>query len=314
MVKPLKLTLALSLSLLLAACAARVADTRFLEPAAVGFEAPVAPGGFAAGESLAPAERSLAQDKISSTASDGAATDRLVIRNAYLSVVVPDPSTTVDQIAQLANQLGGFVVSSSVFQTTFPESGVTADQASITIRVPAEKMDEALKSIKQGATEVRSENVTGEDVTQEFTDLESSLRNLKAAEEQLLNIMDSATKTEDVLSVFNQLTQIRSEIEVTQGRIQYLSEASRLSAISVDLIPDAAAQPLEIGGWRPEGIVKDAFTDLIHALRFLGEAAIRAVICVLPIGLILGIPSFFAVRVIRRRRKAAKQLAAKGND
>jgi TolA-binding protein len=191
---------------------------------------------------------------------------------------------------------------------------VTADQASITIRVPSERMDEALETIKEGATEVRNENVTSDDVTQEFTDLESRLRNLQAAEEQLLDIMNNAEKTEDVLSVFNQLTQIRAEIEVIQGRIQYLSESARLSAISVDLIPDVAAQPLEIGGWRPEGTVKEAFTALIQGLRFLGNAAIYVLICGLPIGLILGVPGFFASRAMRRRRAAAKRKATPTKD
>ena len=313
MVKPLKYGFALSLVLLLAACSSAASET-FPGPA-VGFqEAPAASGGFAAGDSFASPEESLARDKISGLDGQADSAERLVIRNANLSLVVPEPSTSVDQIAQLAKTLGGFVVSSNVFQTTFPDSGVTADQASITIRVPAEKMDEALKSIKAGATEVRRENVTGADVTQEFTDLESSLRNLKAAEEQLLDIMNRAEKTEDVLSVFNQLTQIRSEIEVTQGRIQYLSESARLSAISVELIPDAAAQPLQIGGWRPEGTVKDAFSALIQGLRTLGDVAIWALICVLPIGLILGVPGYFGGRAIRRRRQATKRKAAPTKD
>ena len=312
--KLLKSGLALCLGLLLAACA-QAAEPSFAEPA-IGFEAPAAPGDFVSGESFAPAEGALSRDAAGGFASQGETIERLVISNAFLSMVVPDPSTSVNEIAALARELGGFVVSSNVFQTTFfdefgAEVGVTADQASITIRVPSERMDEALETIKEGATEVRNENVTSDDVTQEFTDLESRLRNLKAAEEQLFDIMNEAIDTEDVLNVFNQLTQIRADIEVIQGRIQYLSESARLSAISVDLIPDVAAQPLEIGGWRPEGTVKDAFTALIQGLRFLGDASIWVLICVLPIGLIGGVPTYFIGRAVRRRRKSAKGQAAK---
>lgn len=312
--KPLMSGLALGLTLLLTACSPAATEPSFSGPE-VGFqEAPAAPGDFVRGESFAPAEGALSRDLGGGFPSQGETIEPLVIRNAYLSIVVPDPSTSVDQIADLADQLGGYVVNSNVFETTFPESGVIADQASITIRVPSERMNEAIESIKEGATEVRNKNVTSEDVTQEFTDLESRLRNLEAAEEQLLDIMNNAEKTEDVLSVFNQLTQIRSEIEVTKGRIQYLSESARLSAISVDLIPDVAAQPLEIGGWRPEGTVKEAFTALIQGLRFLGNAAIYVLICGLPIGLILGVPSFFASRAMRRRRAAAKRQAGPSKD
>ena len=315
--KLLKSGLTLCLGLLLAACA-QATEPSFAEPS-IGFEAPAAPGDFAGGESFVSEEQALSRDAAGGFASQGETIERLVISNAFLSMVVPDPSTSVNEIAALARELGGFVVSSNVFQTTFFEevgaqAGVTADQASITIRVPSEQMDEALETIKEGATEVRNENITSDDVTQEFTDLESRLRNLESAEEQLLDIMNNAEKTEDVLSVFNQLTQIRAEIEVIQGRIQYLSESARLSAISVDLIPDVAAQPLEIGGWRPEGTVKDAFTALIQALRFLGNAAIWTLICVVPVGLILGVPGYFAGRSIRRRRQVTKRKATPSKD
>jgi hypothetical protein len=287
----------------LSACAsaASAPEEVFSEPAfAIG--AP-APGGFAEDEAIA--ESSLGRGTDGAFAGDIAPADRVVIHTANLSIVVPEPSASVQEIADLANEMGGFVVSSNVFQTFFSEANVSADRASITIRVPSERLDEALDAIRSGATEIQSENISGQDVTQEFTDLQSRLRNLEAAEEQLIEIMDAATDTEQVLQVFDNLRRVREEIEVIKGRIQYLSESARLSAISVELIPDVAAQPLDIGGWKPEGTVKDAFTALIQALRFIGEAAIWSVICVVPVALILGVPLFFAARRIRRRRAAS---------
>jgi hypothetical protein len=260
-------------------------------------------GGFAPGESFAPMEAPAAVSP--ALISDIAAVERVVIQTANLTLVVPDPAASADQIAELADEMGGFVVHSNISQTTFAEVGVTANRGSITIRVPAERLREALERIKAGATEVRAENISGQDVTQEFTDLQSSLRNLQAAEEQLLEIMGSASETDDVLRVFENLRQVRQEIEITQGRIQYLSESARLSSISVELIPDAAEQPLQIGGWRPVGTAREAYTALLRALRFLGDAAIWTGICVLPVALILGLPSYFAGRSIVRRRRAA---------
>ena len=295
------LTLALVV-LGLSACsqAASAPEEAFFEPD-VGMGAPAA---FAEDEAVA--ESSLARDTVGGFAGDVAPADRVVIRTANLSMVVPEPSASVKEIADLANEMGGFVVSSNLFQTFFSEANVSADRASITIRVPSERLDEALAAIKTGATEVQSENVSGQDVTQEFTDLQSRLRNLEAAEEQLLEIMSAADETEDVLQVFENLRRVSEEIEVIKGRIQYISESARLSAISVELIPDVAAQPLDIGGWRPEGTVKDAFTALIRTLRFLGEAAIWSVICILPVALILGVPLYFVGRSVRRRRAASK--------
>jgi len=301
--------LALLAGLVMAGCAAAARESPpvYSEPSA-GFEQPAA-GGFAGGESFAPMEEAVVEAPALGFVSDAAAAERVVIQTASLSVVVPDPAASVDEIARMADEMGGYVVSSDVSQTIYTDVGVTANRGSIQVRVPAERLQEALERIQSGVTEVRNKNVIGQDVTQEFTDLQSSLRNLEAAEEQLLEIMGSATDTEDVLRVFENLRQVRQEIEITTGRIQYLSESAALSSISVELIPDAAAQPLQIGGWRPEGTAREAFTALIRALRFLGEAAIWTGICVLPVTLILGVPTYFAGRTIRRRRRATKPKA-----
>lgn len=309
MKKMLVYALNLSLALILVGCAsASPARGELVSDLAGGMEAPeemMAEGAFAQAEpapfgTAAPASRTSFADT-----GQNQQAERLVIRNANLSLVVPSPAESIQEISRLAGNMGGFVVSSNVFQTFFDEAGISADRASITIRVPAERLDEALEEIRAGATEVQSENISGQDVTQEFTDLQSQLRNLEAAEERLLEILEQASDTEDVLNVFNRLTQNQEQIEIVKGRIQYLSESAALSAISVELIPDVAAAPLQIGGWQPEGTAKEAFSALIRALRTLGDAAIWAGICVIPVGLILGVPGYFVGRTIRRRRRTS---------
>jgi len=236
--------------------------------------------------------------------------DRLVIRNANLTLVVTDPTASVDAISEMAEAMGGFVVSSYLYETAYGTGDLTTTQGTITIRVPADQLDMALEAIKAGAIEVRSENISGEDVTQQYVDLQSRLRNLEAAEEQLQEIMGSATTTEDVMMVFNQLVQVRGEIESVKGQMQYFEQSARLSAVTIELIPDAAAQPLQIAGWRPQGTAKAAVEALIRALEFIADAGIWAVICVLPIALIFGVPAYFIIRAIRRRRQAAKPKVA----
>jgi hypothetical protein len=202
--------------------------------------------------------------------------------------------------------MGGFVVSSNVYQTTFDDQ-LLANRASITIRVPAERLDEALDQIKEDVVEIRNEGVSGQDVTQEYTDLQSQLRNLEAAEEELREIMDAAVDSEDVLEVFEHLRQVRQEIEITKGRIQYLDQSARLSAISVELLPDVVTQPLQIGRWKPQGTAKAALEALIQALQFIADAAIWGLICILPVGILFGIPSWFVFRAVRRQRMMAKK-------
>lgn len=242
------------------------------------------------------------------------AAERMVIQNASLSIVVNDPVKIVADIGLMAEEMGGYVVSSNMYKTTYGDPETKVDQGSITIRVPSERLNEALEAIKDDALEVRNESVSGQDVTEEYTDLQSRLRNLEAAEEQLREIMASATKTEDVLRVFQDLRQVREEIEVLQGRVRYLEESARLSAIAVDVIPDVATQPLQIGRWQPQGTAKRAVESLIRALQLLVDAGIWVGICVLPVAIILGAPAYFVVRAIIRRRRKAKSEAQESED
>jgi hypothetical protein len=230
--------------------------------------------------------------------------DRLVIRNANLELVVPDPSESATHIGRIAEQAGGFVVTLDIFRTTF-EDGTPADQANITVRVPSESLSEVLEEIKSQASDVRAESISGQDVTQEYTDLQSQLRNLEAAEEELREIMGSMTKAEDVLDVYEHLIQIRSEIEVIKGRIQYLEQSSALSSISIQLIPDVAVAPLQIGRWQPAGTAKAAIEALLTALQILAQVAIWAALFVLPIILVIALGIWMIVKLIqvfRRRR------------
>ncbi|MCC7450674.1 MAG: DUF4349 domain-containing protein, partial [Anaerolineae bacterium] len=109
--------------------------------------------------------------------SPAAAQDRIVLKNAIISIVVGNPAESLTAINKMATDMGGWVVSSTTSQT---KSGVSAAQASIVIRVPADRLNEALERIKAGVVSVESENVTGQDVTQQYTDLTSQLTNLEA--------------------------------------------------------------------------------------------------------------------------------------
>lgn len=260
----------------------------------------VMPAGEPAAEGL---DAARASDTGGFAAPEASAVERLVIETGSLTLVVEDPSASAEDIREMAEDMGGFVVSSNLYQASYGDPAVLATQASITIRVPSERFREALRVLKEGAEEVRSENTNSQDVTQEYTDLQSRLRNLEAAEVQLRDIMAAATKTEDVLQVFQTLRQVREEIEVTKGQIQYYAESARLSAISIELIPDVATQPLQIGGWKPEGTAKMAIEALVRGLQTLVDAAIWLAICGIPLAVLLGI-GWVIVRTVRRQRAA----------
>lgn len=259
----------------------------------------------------APAE-APAPEALSAGSSAGAAR-RIVIMNADLSIVVDDPAIAMTTINKMAEEMQGFVVSSNLYRTTTSQ-GIEVPAATITIRVPAERLNESLNRIKALTsdidTDVLSENISGQDVTSEYTDLQSRLTNLQNAEARLKEIMASATRTEDVLQVYNELRQVSEQIEVIKGQIKYYDEASALSAITVNLQSKEAVQPLTVGGWKPVGVARDAVQALIDALQFIANAAIWATLFCLPVGLLIGLPIYFIVRgIIKWNRKRKMQKA-----
>jgi hypothetical protein len=235
------------------------------------------------------------------------AQQRLVIRTAEMSIVVSNTLEQINAISKLAAQYGGFVVQSGTSKV-----GNDALQGQITLRVDAKNFDAALSDIRRLAVDVQSENIRGEDVTAEFVDLEAQLKNLEAAEAQLNKIMEQAFNTEDVLNVYQQLTQIRGQIEQIKGRMKFLSQSAALSTINVNLIPDALAQPVEVGGWRLEGVAKDAVEALIATLQGLASITVWFVIVILPVLVIFAIPVVLVIWLIRRalrNRKPVKPAA-----
>ena len=231
---------------------------------------------------------------------------RLIVRNASLSLVVTDVPKQVEAIAQIAKDYNGFIVSSN--STTFGND----TRANVVMRVESDKLDNAIGRLRAMAIEVRNLNVTGEDVTAEFVDLDAQLKNLESAEAQLKKILEQTEKSEDVLAVFKEITAIRGQIDQIKGRMKYLSQSAALATVSVELIPDAAAQPLAPPAWRPGGTLNNAIEALIRSLQGLVDIAIYFGIAVLPILLLIISPFvllFWLLRRISRNRKARAGVA-----
>jgi hypothetical protein len=203
------------------------------------------------------------------------AVERKVIKDANLSVIVKDPQKSMDAINAMAAELGGYVVTSNVYQTTYGPNNLSALAGNITIRIPAEKLDEVLERIKKDSVEVTSENVSGQDVTDQYVDLTSRLAAKQAAEKKLTEIMEAAEKTEDVMAVYAQLQQVQTDIEVLKGQIKYIDQSVAMSSVSVNLSAEASSQPIEIGGWKIQGTAKDAIQGLVSFLQGFVQFLIR---------------------------------------
>ena len=221
---------------------------------------------------------------------------RLIIRTADMSIIVTDTDEAMDRLAKMATDNGGWVVNSSVYQYSD-----TAKTGNITLRVPAEGFDSAIDAISAMSIEVTNLSTSGQDVTEEFVDLSARLENLEATAVRVRSFLEDADTVEEALAVNQELSRLEGEIESFKGRIQYLSQSAAFSTISINITPDELSQPIEVGGWRPSGIVRDALEALVDALQGLATFAIWLVIYFLPIALIIGIPLWLVVRFVRRR-------------
>lgn len=183
---------------------------------------------------------------------------RLVIKNATLSVEVASVTDAEAQIRARAEQLGGYVVSVQTMGSDAYMSSL------IVFRVPAERFEEALGGVEGLARKVLSRSVSGEDVTEEFVDLGSRLRNLEAARDRLLDLLNQATRVEDALQVNQALTDVQGQIEQIQGRMNYLSQSAAFSTISADLQPVPPPPTIyEEDGWQPLRVAGEALAGLV---------------------------------------------------
>ncbi|MFC1903675.1 DUF4349 domain-containing protein [Chloroflexota bacterium] len=155
--------------------------------------------------------------------------ERMIVRTGNMWLVVTDVPLALDQIANLAESSGGYVVSSQRWEEGERLVG------NITIRVPSGDYDNAVRALRALAVEVTSENTYSQDVTEEYIDLTAKLHNLEATEEQLLRLLEKAEKVEEILGVQKELSNVRGEIERTKGRMQYLERTSATSLIEVHL-------------------------------------------------------------------------------
>ncbi|MEO5887321.1 MAG: DUF4349 domain-containing protein [Anaerolineales bacterium] len=266
--------------------------------------------------SVAPQEASMpatdlfaAEESARKAVDQQAAQERLVIKNADLAIVVEDPQARMQQISALAVEMGGYVVSSNLYQSFYGPNSIEVPEATVAIRVPSERLDEALEKIKAGASDIQYENVSGQDVTSQYVDLQSQLKAKQAAEKKLLEILDQAQRAEDVLAIYLQVQTVQTEIEILKGQIKYYEESAALSAISVRLIAEESSQPITVGPWTPGGAVKEAIEDLIRFVQNFVDFLIYFVLSILPALILIGIPLYLVYlggRAVYRRFNKSK--------
>ena len=151
---------------------------------------------------------------------------RIIIRTVNMSIVVDQIQAAIDDISELANSMGGWVVSTDRREK---HTGV------ISVRVPAADLDAAIEALRGMASDVESEVTTSQDVTDEYFDLQSRLKNQQATEAALIKLLDRAQSVEHALAVQRELSGVQENVERLLGRIKLLEETSAYSLVTVSL-------------------------------------------------------------------------------
>ena len=226
--------------------------------------------------------------------------EQMIIRTGNMSVVVVDTEEAMQALTALVNERGGWVVSSNIYLSGRAKAG------SMTVRIPADEYEGLMTAVREFSLEVRRETNEGQNVTEEYVDLSARLANLQATADRVRLFLDEAETVEEALSVNRELSRLEGEIEAMSGRLQYLSRSAAYSTLTVNFTPDALSQPIEVAGWRPRGIARDAIETLIAALQGLGGLVIWLLLFALPLLLILLLPIVGLVWGFRRWRRSRR--------
>jgi hypothetical protein len=182
------------------------------------------------------------------------ADDRKLVRTDSMELMVRNPSNSVEKVRQLAENAGGFLVSSQI------SGGQDATAGSLTIRVPAARFEEARTEIRKLGLRLESDRIEAQDVTRQYVDEQARLRNLQAQEAQYLSILKKVSTVKDTLDVSEKLDGVRSEIEQQQAEFEAFSRQVETVAITVQFRAQADAQIFGLN-WRPLYHVKTALRD-----------------------------------------------------
>jgi hypothetical protein len=281
-------------------------------PYGYGFGSDVGGGGGGGGggkndPSVRAANISLTQ--ASSSQIDAVPADRKIIRNAQLGIEAEKPEEIQQRITDIAQSKGGFVVASQQSSSDLRVS--LRDVVEMSVRVSADKFTETLNEIKAGPGRILSETIKGEDVTEEFIDIDARLRAKKALEQQFMEIMKRASTVEDALNVQRELSDVRGEIEQIEGRRRFIENQASLSTITIKIQAPTvfAAETAGFGDRLSESFGR----GFEVALNFI-LGLVTFLVGVLPFAILVGLPGYLLARSILRRRNRPMSVAEIAED
>jgi uncharacterized lipoprotein YehR (DUF1307 family) len=227
---------------------------------------------------------------------DTAGVDRRLVKTGYITMEVNDITEAIAGVTRVAEELDGYVVSSN------EQGDKDITYGRISIRVPSDRFDEAFDRLRKLAVKVTNKSTDSQDVTEEYTDLQAQLRNLEATEAQYLELLKKAQTVEDTLKVYQQLSNVRQEIERIKGRIQYLERTSDMALIEINLYK---TQPIDGTGWSALETLKSAVRGLATFGKALANIAIWLVIFS-PVWIIILVVVLYFTRWRKKKARSSR--------
>ncbi len=259
-------------------------------------------------------ERVVEEAAVGGSGTGVEASERMIIRNGELELIVRDTKAAQEEIAAMVAELEGYVLSSEGY--AYDEGHM---RINITLRVPAEAFNTAMARLRDLAVEIQRDGMSSQDVTEEYVDLQARLRAQQSKASRLEELMAQAEDTEAVLEIFRELSATHEEIERIKGRMQYLEKSAAMATITIYLMPDETVGPVEVQRWRPGGALKSALEALIETLKFLVDALIWLALYIVPVLLVIALIIFGLIRLLRlifprRPKKKKAQESVKPGD
>jgi hypothetical protein len=231
--------------------------------------------------------------------------ERMIIKNGEMRLLVEDTDIAIDQVTQIAADNGGYVLSSQAWSVGWGKS------ASMTIAVEAENFDLVMRRLRDISLEVLHESASGQDVSAEYVDLQSRLRNLESTRDRLRAFLEEAQTVQEALAVNQELANIEAQIEQVVGRMTYLSGRAAFSTINISLempaptpTPTLTPTPTPTPApWSLGPKFQQATETQVRTFHSLTEALTWIVIVPGPYLVVLGLIGYGVWRLTRRREK-----------
>ncbi len=219
--------------------------------------------------------------------------NRMIVKNADMKLTVKDTDVAIDRTTQVIGDAGGYIISSRVWYQDY--YGNNLKYATITLGIPVQEFEKVLSKLRGLAIKVVDETAAGNDVTDQYVDLQSQLTNLEATRARIQEFLKDANTVEEALRVNQELANIEGQIEQIKGQMNYLNDRSAYSTITLNLEPEfpaltptPAATPIPWNPGQTFGNAKGTLTILYQGIaNFLIWLVVVILPIVLPLGLIL---------------------------